>query len=81
VGVAPVQADSALATAAFVLGILGLCTGFAGIPAVICGHLALNRINRAGGTLRGKGLATAGLVIGYIGIGLLIVAALSELGR
>lgn len=39
------------------------------IPAIICGHLALRRIRRQPG-LGGHGLALAGLVIGYVVLGL-----------
>ena len=35
------------------------------IPAIICGHLALRRISKEP-TLQGRGLALAGLIIGYI---------------
>jgi competence protein ComGC len=63
------------ATASLVLGILSLlCLGLlAGIPAVICGHKARGRIQRANGTLKGDGLALAGLIMGYISIGLTVV--------
>jgi competence protein ComGC len=61
---------SALSIWSLVLGILSLLcfTIFAAIPGVICGHKALSRINRSGGTLGGKGLAIAGLITGYLGI-------------
>ena len=39
---------------------------FTAIPAVICGHVARAKIRRSGGGLGGKGIATAGLVLGYI---------------
>src|SRR5262249_2362400 len=39
---------------------------FTAIPAVICGHVARAKIRRSGGALGGKGIATAGLVLGYI---------------
>jgi hypothetical protein len=61
-----------------VLGLVGLCTGIAGIAAVICGHIGLNEINRAGGRLGGKGLAIAGLVLGYIEIGFMVLTVLSH---
>jgi hypothetical protein len=37
---------------------------------VICGHLAYSRIKRSSGALVGQGLALAGLVTGYVSIGL-----------
>src|SRR4051794_1988863 len=50
--------SNGLATAGFVLGLLALCTGpRAGIPAVICGALALGRPG-------GRAFAVVGLVLG-----------------
>jgi hypothetical protein len=62
--------NSGLAVWSLVLGILSLtlCSLFAGIPAVICGHMASSRISRSGGRLAGNGLAIAGLITGYISI-------------
>ena len=64
--------SSALAIWSLVLGILSLtlCALFAGIPAVICGHMASGRIKRSSGVLTGEGLALAGIITGYISIGL-----------
>jgi competence protein ComGC len=64
--------NSALAIWSLVLGILSLtlCWLFAGIPAVICGHLASGKIKRSGGLLTGQGVALAGLITGYISVGL-----------
>ena len=67
-----------LAIGALVCGILELFTlGFAAIPAVILGHLARTQIRRTGE--RGDGMAIAGLVLGYLGIGIwtLIIIALA----
>src|SRR6266700_2343712 len=79
--IAPIGTNSAppkasgLAIWSLVLGILSLvCFSiFAAIPGVICGHMALLRLNRAGGDIVAKGLAIAGLVTGYIGVALAIV--------
>jgi len=70
---------SGLAIASLILGILSLLLGIlTAIPAVICGHISLSRIKKSAGALTGKGMATAGLVMGYIGIALLpILAALA----
>jgi len=67
---------SGLATTSLVLGIASLLgfTCFAGIPAVICGHLALARQKREGYPTRG--VAVAGLVTGYVGTVLITVIAL-----
>ena len=65
-----------LAVVSLVLGVL-LCLGcVTGVPAVVCGHIALGQIRRAGGALTGRGLAIGGLVTGYASIALTIVMAL-----
>jgi hypothetical protein len=57
-----------------VCGILGItCFGPLGaIPAVVCGHIAKSRIRDSAGTLQGDGLALAGLILGYVAIGLMV---------
>jgi competence protein ComGC len=67
---------SGLALASMLLGICGivLCLGpLAGIPAVICGHMAHSRIGRSGGALTGSGMAITGLVTGYLSIAWIVV--------
>lgn len=52
----------------------------AAILAVIMGHLSLSDIKRSAGRLSGKGMAIAGLVLGYLGLGvlpILIIAAIA----
>ena len=53
-----------------VLAILSFFCGwlFTAIPAVICGHVARSKIRKSGGALGGMGIATAGLIVGYIAI-------------
>ncbi len=67
-GAAPQKTDG-LAITSLVLGILSMiCCGIVtGIPAVICGHIAIGRMKKDP-NLQGKGLAMAGLIIGYLGI-------------
>ena len=72
----PSQAKTTpLAIWSLVLGILSLlCFSiFTGIPGVICGHKALSRIKRSGGSVAGQGLAIGGLVTGYLGIAWAVV--------
>ncbi len=60
-----------LAVASFVLGIISfaLCFGvIAGIPAIICGHVARNRARRMPEPYGGQGFALAGLVLGYLSL-------------
>ena len=70
------QKTSPLAIVSLVLGIIGVpcCTFFVfGIGAVITGFLARKQINESQGTLKGGGMATAGLVLGALTIVLAIV--------
>ncbi len=61
-----------LAIASLVLGICSFVLNcLTALPAVICGHLALGRIKRSGDGLTGRGLAIAGLVLGYLFLALL----------
>jgi hypothetical protein len=64
-----------LATSSLVCGIIGLVFFplVMSIVAVICGHMALNQIAASQGRLRGQGMATAGLILGYIGIGITVL--------
>ncbi|MBN8715782.1 DUF4190 domain-containing protein [Thermomonas sp.] len=70
---------SALAVVSLVAGILGwtLLPFLGSVVAIVCGHLARAEIRRAPQALEGDGLAVAGLVMGYlvIGLGVLAVAA------
>ncbi len=69
------EPQKGLAVTSFVLGILSLiCLGpFAGLPAVITGHMAHGRARRAPQEYGGAGFAIAGLVMGYLGIFLTLV--------
>lgn len=58
-----------LATASLILGLLTpFCFSFlAGIPALILGVIALQKISRSGGQLKGQGMAITGVVTGGAG--------------
>lgn len=60
--------SSGLATASMICGIVSLvfCQGVGAIPAIICGHMALSQINQSPLPMSGKGMAIAGLVMGYL---------------
>jgi uncharacterized membrane protein len=63
----PPLSTNTLARASLVLGAAEFFTmGLTAIPAVICGHLAKREMRQTG--QRGDGLATAGLVLGYMAI-------------
>lgn len=85
----PTQGETAMpekrtvgqATASLVLGILSLLMGgiLTAIPAVICGHIAKSKIKKDPENLEGEGQALAGLIMGYITIGLSAVVTLAIL--
>jgi uncharacterized membrane protein len=75
---------NSMAIASMVLGVAEFFTaGLTAIPAVICGHVARRQMKLTGE--RGDGLATGGLVLGYMAIifwsvvvvGLMVAAAIS----
>ncbi len=58
---------SGLAITSLILGCASLlCSVFTGIPAAICGVIAMKKIKASNGTMGGHGLALAGLIIGVI---------------
>ena len=63
---------SNLATFALILGILSwiFLPFVAAVGAVITGHMGRRQIRESNGHLTGEGLATAGLVLGYLNIAL-----------
>jgi hypothetical protein len=62
----PVTTNS-LARASLVLGVAEFFTmGLTAIPAIICGHMAKREMRETG--QRGEGLATSGLVLGYMAV-------------
>ena len=65
-----VARTSPVAIWSLVLAILSFTCGWlaTAIPAVICGHIARSKIRKSGGALGGKGIATAGLILGYIAL-------------
>ena len=76
----PPATTNSLARASLVLGVAEFFTmGLTAIPAIICGHMAKREMRATG--QRGDGLATSGLVLGYMAVifwGILI--ALSIVG-
>jgi hypothetical protein len=70
---APTQPpNSTLAIVSLVAGILGLTVfpTIGSIVAIITGYMAKNEIRDSGGAIGGGGLATAGLIMGWIGVAL-----------
>lgn len=71
----PEQKNNGYATASLVLGIFGLCcTRICAILAIIFGFIARKRIRESGGAEKGDGMALAGIIMGFIGLGVMILA-------
>jgi hypothetical protein len=68
--------DSGLAITSLVCGLVGWTfVPFIGaIAAIITGHLAKKEIRDSRGTLNGNGMALAGLILGYVQIGLILLS-------
>jgi hypothetical protein len=68
--------DSNLAIASLITGILGwiLIPIFGSLAAIITGHLANKEIDESNGLLSGRGMATAGLILGYVQLGFFFLA-------
>src|SRR6266478_5667355 len=67
---APAPRTAPIAIVSLVLAILSFFCGafLTAIPAIVCGHVAWSAIKKSGGALHGKGIATAGLILGYVAI-------------
>lgn len=68
-----------LAIAALVLGCIGFTMCFVpSILAIVFGHVSKHQIDQSSGTQNGRGLAIAGIVLGWVGVGiaLLVTAAM-----
>lgn len=70
---------SGLAVASLIMGIVGwfVLPLVGGVLAVVFGHMAKREIAQSEGRLGGDGLATAGLVLGYLGVGLWLLGLLA----
>ncbi len=80
---AGVPQSNGLATASLILGICSILFGIlTAIPAVITGHIALNRIKANPALADSRGQAIAGLVLGYVigGLTILCVGGFLVLG-
>jgi hypothetical protein len=82
-GPLPVVPNNGMAIASMVCGIVSILMLFgcfigiiAAVPAVICGHIALKQIREYMLPMGGRGMAIAGLVTGYITIGITLVFGL-----
>jgi len=74
----PTTRTSNLAIISLISGIVSwfLLPFIAAVVAVITGHMAKSEIKKSGGLLTGNGMATAGLILGYIQLGLGLCACI-----
>ena len=70
------RTTNGFAVAALVLSILGwsMLPVLGSIGAIIFGHIARGQIRRSNGNEDGEGLALAGLILGWVSVGLAILA-------
>jgi len=80
IGPAERQRTNGFAVTALVLGLTAFCTMVTGILAVIFGNLALGRIARSQGREKGRGMAIAGIVLGWVSIAIVGVFAIIWFG-
>jgi len=76
---APVRTTSSTAVVSLVFGVASwvLLPLIGAIIAVVCGHVARNEIRRAPpGSIDGDGLAVAGMILGYLNLGLCLMMAM-----
>jgi len=67
-----------MAVASLVLGILWIYW-IGSVLALIFGYIARQQIAQAQGMQQGRGMATAGIVLGWIGVGFLVLVLLLAL--
>lgn len=70
---APGQRNT-LALVSLILGIAGFVTGISALAAIVTGHIALSQIKKRGE--EGRGMALAGLILGYVVVVLGIIAVI-----
>ena len=72
----PLQPTAPPTSTMAIISLIGGITGLTILPVlgslagVIFGHIAKNEIKKSGGTIGGNSMATWGLVLGYIALGL-----------
>lgn len=70
----PTTRNSTMAIISLIAGIAGfiqILPVIGPIVAIITGHIAKKEIKNSGGMITGNGMATAGLILGYVVLGLL----------
>jgi uncharacterized protein DUF4190 len=72
----PAKKTNVLAIVSLIASIAGfvIAWGIGSIVGIICGHISLSQIKKTGE--EGRGLAVAGLIVGYIGLALAILSVI-----
>jgi hypothetical protein len=75
---APAPGTEGMAIGSLISGIVGvtLCPLVGSVLALVFGYSARRRIRESGGAVGGDGIATAGVILGYIGIGLVVLVVI-----
>lgn len=73
------QSTNGLAIASMVLGIVWIYW-IGSILALVFGYMARKQIDQSGGREGGRGMATAGIVLGWIGVGTLTLIVVIAVG-
>ena len=73
------QSTNGLAIASLVLGIVWIYW-LGSILALIFGYIAKGQIDRSGGSQSGRGMAIAGIVLGWIGVTVLLLVIVAGVG-
>lgn len=68
--------DSTLAIVSLICGIASyfIVPVLGAIAAIIMGHIAKSEIKKSNGMVKGSGMATAGLILGYVQIALVVLS-------
>ena len=83
-GAPPPQSTNGLAVASLVCSVAGIVPFFFGIPCVVgivLGFVARNQIRQTGGAQPGRGLAVAGIAVGFSLIGLFLLLVIAAAAR
>jgi hypothetical protein len=70
-GYPPPRRTNGLAIASLACSIFGVFCCLTALPGVVMGHIAMSQIKRSGED--GKGLALAGLIIGYVAMAIVVI--------
>ena len=73
-----VPQNSNKALASLICGVLFLCAP-ASIASVVLGELGLADIKRSGERISGRGMAIAGVVLGWIGLAVLVIIVIAAI--